>query len=255
MTLTFAADLGQLGLPPREEVRLISNIVSAFGALRNMPTFLKKKRKTSRALGIWDFVRPVQTAAEHNLFLECFALVTRGSKTDWLAFTREYIIRVCQVWEEHKAVSDLYLKERKHLEDHQKAIVLQASQAEVSTLTSATTGLPATASPFAQQPFQLRPPGPADCPANVLGQRKANECRGCSRLTPHLQPVYQLEHDCFLHCLAHGLDPVQLKVKNKRGYKADMSPEELSRAIADRRKASDRDHNNIKKRLRDQGQL
>ena len=87
-----------------------------------MPHFLKAKRKTSGALTIWDFVRPVETAAEQALFHECLIVVGRRQKSDWLAFAREFNIRVCRVWEDSKSILDLYLKEEKHLQDYKKLL-------------------------------------------------------------------------------------------------------------------------------------
>ena len=78
LTATFViAALGQLGLPIAKEVRLIADIVNSLG-FDKMPTFLKRRRGTSRAITMWDFVRPVETAAAYSLFLECFAVITRN---------------------------------------------------------------------------------------------------------------------------------------------------------------------------------
>ena len=127
------AALGQLGLPTTEEVRLITDIINSQGSFDKMPTFLKKRRGTSRAITIWDFVRPVETTVEHSLFLECFAtLTTNQRKLDWLAFTREVNVRDCRIWEATKMISNLYLKDHMHMQEHQNHIVLQASQAEVN---------------------------------------------------------------------------------------------------------------------------
>ena len=50
----------------------------------------------------------------------------------------------------HEDEFDVYLR---HLQEHQKQIVLQASQAEVNTTTFATTGLPASASSLCREPY------------------------------------------------------------------------------------------------------
>ena len=72
-------------------------------------------------------------------------------------------------------ISDLNLKDQTHLQEHQKQIVLQASQAEVNTTTSAITGLPASASSLCREPLRLRQPGSSDAPAGAHREHSCNK--------------------------------------------------------------------------------
>ena len=63
--------------------------------------------------------------------------------------------------------SDVYLR---HLQEHHKQIVLQASQAEVNTFFFATTGLPASASSLCREPYG------SDNLAPVMLQQVLTEC-------------------------------------------------------------------------------
>ena len=196
------AGLERLGLPAAEEVKLISQSVNSFSTLDNMPHFLKAKRKTSRVLTIWDFVRPVETAAGQAVFHKCLIVVGWRRKTDWLAFAREFTIRVCRVWEDSKSISDLYLKEEKHLQDFQQRIVLQASQAEVAATNSAITGLPASASSLGREPLRLWQPGATDAPTSGFKSHRPHECKACnSRVSGS---TAYMAHDCYLYLKSHG---------------------------------------------------
>ena len=95
----LAAVLEQLGLPAEQEVKLLMELIKRFPSPSQMPDFLKQRRKQSRATVIDDLVRPVRTDVERALFIECYQLHTKHRRTDWLGFTREFNIRVCEVWE------------------------------------------------------------------------------------------------------------------------------------------------------------
>ena len=75
--VTIACVSAALGAPTAEEGRLISDLVKSFGSPSGMPTLLKK-RKTSRAMTVLDFARPVETPAERAWFFEWFAKVANA---------------------------------------------------------------------------------------------------------------------------------------------------------------------------------
>ena len=52
-------------------------------------------------------------------------------------------------------ISEVYLKDHMHLQEHLNHAVLQANQAEVNTTTSAITGLSASASSLCREPVRL----------------------------------------------------------------------------------------------------
>jgi len=54
MTATSESAKGQLGWPSAEEVRLITDIINPLGKFDKMPTFLKERRGTTRAITMWD---------------------------------------------------------------------------------------------------------------------------------------------------------------------------------------------------------
>lgn len=248
-----SAALGELGLPTTEEVRLISDIVKSFGGPSGMPTFLKKKRKTSRAMTVWDFTRPVETPAERALFFECFAIVAKqGRRIDWTAFAREFNIRAVRTWEATNQMADLYIKEERHLKDYHHQIVVQASQAEVNATTSAIYGLPASASSLNKEALHLRAPGIGDAPSGSVNEK---HCKKCEKVVAGSR-AKMLGHSCWHYLVAHGKDPMQYdhakaRYKSKE-YPKLMSQEEALQWLEQNKNKSSRHPRNRAKRMRDQ---
>ncbi|KAL0036497.1 hypothetical protein WJX77_010198 [Trebouxia sp. C0004] len=60
------------------ELRLVTDSISSLGSFDKTPAFLKKRRSTSMSTIMWDFVTPMETAAKHSLFLECFSVATKN---------------------------------------------------------------------------------------------------------------------------------------------------------------------------------
>ena len=147
-------------------------------------------------------------------------------------------------------ISDVYLKDQTHLQEHQKQIVLQASQAEVNTTTSAITGLPASASSLCREPLQLRQPGSSDAPA---GAHREHSCRSCNKAVGG-QDAKKLGHSCWLYLVAHGKDPLLYEHTKKEAgnYKADLSQAEAVQLLAAKLIKNSRHKRNVAKRARDE---
>ena len=178
-------------------------------------------------------------------------LTKNRRKLDSLAFTREFNIRVCRIWEGTKMISDVYLKDQKHLQEHQKQIVLQASQAEVNTTTSAITGLPASASSLCREPLWLRQPASSDAPA---GAHRMHLCRPCNKAVAG-QDAKKLGHSCWLYLVAHRKDPsVYEHTKKEAGkYKADLSQAEAVQLLAAKLSKNVKHPRNASKRAQGMG--
>lgn len=117
----------------------------------------------------------------------------------WLGFFREFNIRVTRVWCETKSASNLYIKTAQHLSKYGNKLLLQASQAEVNQITSAITGLPATASAFTA----LQPPAISQEPSGSGGARKGSrQCPSCSMALGLMVP--RRGHNCVLYVISRG---------------------------------------------------
>ena len=77
-------------------------------------------------------------------------------------------------------MSDLHLKEEKHLQDYKKRILLQTSQVEVAATIFATTGLPASASSLGRELLRLWQPRATDAPKSGFKSHKPHECKACN---------------------------------------------------------------------------
>ena len=213
----LSAVLEQLGLPAEQQVKLLMVLIKCFPSPSQMPDFLKRRRKQSRATVIDDLVRPVRSDAERALFIECYQLHTKHRHTYWLGFTREFNIRVCEVWERGKYTCQLYLKREGHLKQYKEDFMLQASQAEVNQISSAISGLPATESLVSQAPMQLRPPGASDILQHQGhgrgGKDGLRQCRMCERAL-HVS-VPQMGQRCLEYLIVHGHDPHKYEYVSK----------------------------------------
>ena len=123
-----------------------------------MPDFMKRRGKESSALDLTEFAKPGSNAEENILYHELHLLHTNKGRTDRFGFCRDYNLRVVTTWEQTHTLCNSYMKSEKHLQLHEKHIVMQASQAEVSHTTSAINGLPAAVSSVCQATAQLQPP-------------------------------------------------------------------------------------------------
>ena len=181
-------------------------------------------------------MRPVETAAEQALFHECLTIVGRRRETDWLAFARKFNIRVCRLWEDSQSISDLFLKEEKHLQGFHKCIVLQASQAELAATTSAITGLPASASSLGREPLRLRQPGATDAPRSGFKSHKPHECKACN-IRVSGSTAYMLGHDCYLCIKSHGKTPENFGVSCPSKYSgcANVTGKEASQLLVEKK--------------------
>ena len=98
----------------------------------------------------------------------------------WLAFIRQFNVRVCrrpQISSKILSdVSDVYLKDQKHFQEHRKEVVLQGSQAIANSTTSAITGLPASASSLSREPLYLLQAGPSDAPVGAHRKYSYGKC-------------------------------------------------------------------------------
>ncbi|KAL3133885.1 hypothetical protein ABBQ32_008344 [Trebouxia sp. C0010 RCD-2024] len=163
--------LHQLNLPPEDQVRLVLDIVNAMPDPKKLPAFLSRRRSQCRPDTLADFSRPVESPAEHSLFMECHLLHTnpRSKRTDWRRVTREFNLRVTRSWQERREVSDLWLKPEVHLKQFEKQLVMQASLAEMNRTSTAIYGLQATAG-LGQAPGQPPMLGQAQGQPAMLGQ-------------------------------------------------------------------------------------
>ena len=198
-----------------EEVRLLIDLLGTFPKPSSVPVFLKKRRKTSRALHLLDHVRPVESDLERLLFLKAYDLATTrknvGIKTDWTALTRDFNLEVCKIWEEEKAVCHVYLKEEKHLRDYEKLLVGKGSQMEVARAQSI---LQAAKSPSVAtqqtQPPVSQPPRPAP-PVKKMGSGRGGKgsTRGCDDCQRAVCQgfVPKLGHLCVEFLISRGIDP------------------------------------------------
>ena len=157
------------------------------------------------------------------------------------------------MWEDSKSTSDLYLKEEKHLQDYQKRIVLQASQAEVAATTSAITGLPASASSLGREPLRLWHPGATDAPKSGFRSHKPHECKACN-IRVSGSTAYKLGHDCYLYLKSHGKTPEKFGVSCPSKYPgwANVTVEEASQLLVEKKRKAVNDQKNKNKKLRDQ---
>ena len=238
-----------LGLPPEEQVGLVLDIIKAMPDPKKLPTFMKRSRSQSRPLTLSDYCRPVESPAEHSLFMECFLLHTnqKSKRTDWVATTREFNLRVSRMWmNNHAVLDDLFLKHEAHLRKYEKQLVLQASMAEANQTSSAISGLLASTEHAAgpsqpdaidtqeepHQPLQLllRAPSEADAPQIIRGQGLGGKggtrtCPGCSRATGSTVPMF--EHQCQPYLSLHGKDPMDYEHCKKQKMDREVAQRHL----------------------------
>ena len=198
-------------LPSEPQVKLLLDLFQAFPDPHKMPAFMKKRRapKQNRPLASADFIRPVETAEEHTMFITLLPVHSKKHMkgADLLGFCRDLNIRVTRIWSESKSISNLCFKTAQHLSEYGNKLLLQASQAEVNQTTSAVSGLPATASAFTS----LRPPssnqGPPRRGTGVGGAGGTKKCPACSNA--FAREVPRRGHDCVLYTISIGRDPTQ----------------------------------------------
>lgn len=98
-----------LDLPPEQQVGLIMDIIKAMPDPSKHPKFLKQRRSQSKPITLSDYCRPVETPAEHSLFLHCHMLHTnpKSNRTDWGAMTREFNLAVSRNRRQTKKLADI----------------------------------------------------------------------------------------------------------------------------------------------------
>ena len=109
---------------------LLKDIIKAVPDPIKHPKFLQQRRSQSRPSTLSDFCRPVQTPAEHSLFMQCHMLHTnpKSKRTDWLGLTREFNLAVTtKSWKPTYELADLFLKHESHPKQYEKQLVMQAS--------------------------------------------------------------------------------------------------------------------------------
>lgn len=196
------------------QVSLALQLAKCFASPGNAPVFVKKRRGTSRPLGISDFQRNVESDAERSLFLECHSLHTKGRHTDWTSMTREFNLRVTRVWEASGSLSDLYLKSEQQLRAHEKVLVKQITEAEARRISAAVAGLQGLAAAPAAAPVPVQLAQPSLGQGLIRGQgtgrggkNTPKRCKGCSGVAGH--DMYKAGHNCALYLISMGKDPRQ----------------------------------------------
>ena len=232
------------------------DLLRSFPQPSAIPKFLKKRRKSSRALCLLDYVRPVQTEAERQLFMSCYLMHTRQGRqsfyTDWTACTKEFNTMVVRIWEENKSVSDVYIKEESHLRAYEKSMVRLASTHEVARTAAVlqearnADGQGVSLAP-AGQSVPLQPEsGPTPTPAveqQVRGQGLGGaggtrECRNCSRAFAEFVP--KLGHNCIEFYIHKGRNPRDLPGFSLAKH-GSMSKEAASRELNKRKDKAEKD--------------
>ena len=188
-------------------------LAKCFASPGSTPTFIKKRRGTSRAVGVADFKRDVETDAEKSLFHSCHDKFSRGSRTDWTGMVMDYNLRVMRAWRESGSLSDLYLKDEGQLKRYEKQFVREGNQTwqhEIRTaMEGVQAGVPATetlkrarleAPTTSQQPSQARGVGRG-------GAGAAKQCIKCSNISG--ATIWRKNHNCALYILSRGLNPEQ----------------------------------------------
>ena len=206
------------------------DIIKAMPDPSKHPKFLKQHRSQSRPTTLSDFCRPVQTPAEHSLFMQYHMQHTnqKSKRTDWLGLTREFNLAVTRSWKQTHELADLFLKHESHPKQYEKQLVMQASLAEVAQTISGLQANPGPSHGAAQAQVHGMPSAPAQ--GLQLGQGNANfqpprsgsggpggsrECERCSGLFNHR--VEKAEHRCFLYMCSQGYNAQQLAEQGFRG--------------------------------------
>ena len=249
------AALRSLGLPTEEEVKLLTQIVKSIPDPRRMPEFMKRRGKQSRALDITDFVKPVSSVEEKVLYHELHLSHTKKGRTDWLGFCRDFNLRVVTTWEQTHTLCNLYVKSERHLQLHEKHIVMQAIQAELSHTTSAINGLPAAVSAVCSATLQLQPPRDDQGLTRGTGKGGATGTRKCKQCHDHAgQTVWYAGHLCLPYLITIGKDPrLYPHTKDEADKMAELpSLEEAHKQLALRKAKSDKEYGprKAKKRLK-----
>ena len=221
--INFAcAAVGQLQGFDEEQVGLLMDILKSIPDPDKHPPFLKHRRSGCRVDTLSDFSRPVESAAEHALFMECHLLHThpKSERTDWRRVAREFNLRVTRSWlAAPPPAVDLWLKSELHLKKYEKQLVMQASLVEMRQQSAAMSGLHTAAGMFqapgpaaVQGPGQgqvnLQPPGPAAAPILTAkapgkgGLGRPKTCNACKKRG--FANVTKSGHDCGLFLFLKG---------------------------------------------------
>ena len=229
------------------------DIIKAMPDPSKHPKFLKQRRSQSRPLTLSDYCRPVETPAEHSLFLHCHMLHTnpKSNRTDWQDMTREFNLAVSRNWRQTKKLADMFLKHETHLQKYEKQLVMQASLAEVALTSSVISGLQANPGP-SHGAAQAQVHGVPSAPAQGLQLGQGNgqflppkpgrggpggtrKCDRCSGLFGHRVPY--AGQSCFLYMCSHGYNAEQLA---KEGFhQPPVSKAEADKQLAKKHKAAE----------------
>ena len=183
------------------------------------PAYLRKRRRNGRTTNLLDYTRPVETAKEKSLFLEGYAKHTKNQKTDWTAFVRDFNNEVVKMWESNEALSDVYLKEERHLKTFEKALVVHIGSMETARIERSIQNLAraqgssvqataqrAVAHPFFSEVQQSEGKGKG----RGGGSKSCHNCTEVLKADLGRRVVPKLGHSCVLAMIYAGKDAASL---------------------------------------------